>query len=118
MRVVCVLRRGMFLTAILKEALSRRAREARINAPTAKTPRRTRVNHPAGIPKSSSISTTPAGRPVALYPAVAHADYAVGTGCHRSVVGDEHESLALLLVEPDQQLHDLRARLRVQRPGW
>ena len=39
-KAVCVGRRGMFLTAILKEVLSRAPRKARIRAPAAKMPRR------------------------------------------------------------------------------
>src|SRR5215213_5811803 len=116
-RAVCVVRRGTFLTAILKEVRSRAASTARIRAPTAKTARRIHINCCVGTPKSSSILPTPSGLIVALYPAVAHPDYAVSAAGDGGVVGDEHEGLPMLPVELYKQGHDLRASLGIQRPG-
>jgi hypothetical protein len=55
-RALCALRRGMFLTANLKEVRSRVATTARIRAPAAKMPRRTSASWFVGMPKSVSIS--------------------------------------------------------------
>src|SRR5829696_6323007 len=72
------------------------------------------------MPKSVSISGVlpvwPAVGLVGLDHAVAHPDGAVGAGSNGSVVGDEHEGLPLRLVEIHEQLYDLLARLRIERP--
>src|SRR5829696_7074806 len=97
-KAVCVGRRGMFLTAILKEVLSRAPRKARIRAPAAKTPERTSVSCSVGTPRSSDIALLLDGEFVALDLAVTHADEAAGAASHGDVVRHQHERLSLLLV--------------------
>src|SRR5829696_2360208 len=113
-RAVCVLRREAFRMAILKATRSRTARKARIKPPTVKMARRTSVSRSVGIPKSSSIVILPAA---VLDRAVAHPDYPVGATGDQGVVGDEDEGLFFLPVQVDEEIHDLRARLGVERPG-
>src|ERR671916_874856 len=116
-RALCTLRRGMFLTAILKEVRSRRAREARNTAPAAKTPRRTSVNWFVGMPKSSSIALPLAVQLVVLDQSVAHPDRPVGAGGDGGVVSDEDKRVSLLPIELHQEVHDLPGGLRVQSTG-
>src|ERR687894_597829 len=113
-RVLCVLRRGMFLTAILREVRSRAASTARITAPAAKMPRRTRVSWFVGMPKSSSIAVPRPVQLVVLDRSVAHPDRPVGAGGDGGVVGDEDKRVSLLPVELHQEVHDLPGGLRVQ----
>src|SRR3712207_4546651 len=116
-RALCALRRGTFLTAILKEIRSRAAREARIRAPAAKMPRRTRVSWFVGMPKSSSIALPLTVQLVVLDQSVAHPDHPVGAGGDGGVVGDEDKRVSLLPVELHQEVHDLLGGLRVQSTG-
>src|SRR5918994_5047596 len=116
-RALCALRRGMFLTAILKEVRSRRAREARNTAPAAKTPRRTSVIWFVGMPKSSSIAVPLTVQLVVLDQSVAHPDRPVGAGGDGGVMSDEDKRMSLLPVELHQEVHDLLGGLRVQSAG-
>src|SRR3712207_7628329 len=102
-RVLCVLRRGMFLTAILRGLRSRAASTARITAPAAKTPRRTSVSRLAGMPKSSSIAVPRTIQLVVLDRSVAHPDRPVGAGGDGGIVSDEDERVSLLPVELHQR---------------
>src|SRR5215203_2921457 len=77
-KAVCALRRGTFRAAILKATRSPRARKARIKAPTVNIARRTELNCPVGIPKSSVIVRLLAAGFIALDHAVAHSHQAVG----------------------------------------
>src|ERR687890_466028 len=116
-RVVCVGRRETFLTAILKEVRLRAARKARIRIPAAKTPERTSVSCLVGTPRSSLIPLLLDGGFVTLDLAVAHADEATGAPSHPDVVRHQHERLPLLLIQVNEEIHNLRTRLGVERPG-
>src|SRR5215211_7139870 len=116
-KAVCVGRRGMFLTAILKEVRSRAARKTRIRAPAAKTPERTSVSCSVGIPRNSDIALLLNAGFVTLDLAVAHADEATGAPSHGDVVRHQHERLPLLLIQVNEEIHNLRTRLGVERPG-
>src|SRR5215218_673453 len=116
-RVVCVGRRETFLTAILKEVRLRAARKASIRVPAAKTPERTSVSCLVGTPRSSVIALLLDAKLVTLDLAVAHADEATGAASHGDVVRHQHERLPLLLIQVNEEIHNFRARLGVERPG-
>src|SRR5215208_5926693 len=116
-KAVCVGRRGMFLTAILKEVRSRAARKTRIRAPAAKTPERTSVSCLVGTPRSSVIALLLNAGFVTLDLAVAHADEATGAPSHGDVVRHQHARLPLLLIQVNDEIHNFRTRLRVERAG-
>src|SRR5215217_4492344 len=116
-RVVCVGRRETFLTAILKEVRLRAARKMRIRVPAAKTPERTSVSCLVGTPRSSVIALLLDAKLVTLDLAVAHADEATGAASHGDVVRHQHERLPLLLIQVNEEIHNFRARLGVERPG-
>src|SRR5215204_1389359 len=97
-RAVCVGRRGMFLTAILKEVRSRAARKARVRAPAAKTPERISVRRSAGTPRNSDIALPLDGGFVALDLAVTYGDEAAGATSNGDVVRHQNERLSFLLV--------------------
>src|SRR5919112_3442821 len=98
-KAVCALRRGKFLTAILKEVWSLAASTVRIRELAAKTRRRPHVSCCVGTPNNSSILPTPAGRLVAFDTSVAHPHYAVCATGNSGVVRDEDKRLASLPVE-------------------
>src|SRR6266508_5513536 len=97
------LRRPMFRAA-------RRARSGR--APTTRAtkarPRRTATTDHSGRATAS--------RPPGLFDdlPVPHSQDAVGARAHGGVVRDDDERLALRAVQPHEEFHDLRGRLRVE----
>src|SRR5215211_1375747 len=68
------------------------------------------------MPKSSAIVRLLSS--IALDQAVAHPHHAVGAVGYGDIVRDKDEGLPFFPVQPDEEVHDPRARLRVECPRW
>src|SRR5216110_1042973 len=95
-------------TRDVRRRMFRAARRARRGRPARMTAARAAMS-------AMAIASGPPGLLDDL--AVPHPEDAMGPRAHDRVVGDEDERLALFAVQPDQEVHDLRRRLRVQVSG-
>src|SRR6266508_2659104 len=101
------------ITRDLRRPMFRPARRARSGRSPMTTVTRTRAARTA---RTDASERATAVRPPRLVDdlAVPHAEDAVGAGAHGRVVRDDDERLALRAVQPHEEVHDLRRRLRVQ----
>src|SRR5439155_14780637 len=103
-------------TRDVRRRMFRAARRAKRGRPARTTAARTIPTRTARAARSATaIASGPPGLLDDL--AVPHPEDAMGPRAHDRVVGEEAERLALFAVQPDQAVHDLPGRLRVQVSG-
>src|SRR5574340_754619 len=102
-------------TRALRRWMFRAARRAR----SGRRPRRSRIRTRPATRAMKALSAASTASPLAPLlddRPVAHLQDPVGPRADGGIVRDEDEGLTLLAVQADEEVHDLRRRLRVQVP--